>query len=387
MKTLLYFHGGADLYGASQVLLGLIRSLDRQRYRSLVVLPVDGPLADELRKIGVDLRFYDLPVLRRADLSPRGIVVYLWKMVASVIFFARLCRREKVDIIHTNTSAVWTGGLVASLLRIPHVWQVMELVEKPRAVARLMSAMVALNSSRVFCISNAVREHFSRDWPRRKGKYETLYHGVDMTEFSPSPTVRAEFRERMKWGADTVVILFASRFSIWKGQDVLAKAARIVMQKKSPGISLHFVFLGSPPPGQDHHETELRALVKEIPGHETAVSIFGFQRNLAEWMAASDVFVLASKWPEPNATVLISAMAMKMPVIGTAVGGTVETMVQDETGLLIPPAEPEALANAILELSSDAGRRARMGENGRRRIESMFSMENYCRRVVEEYEK
>lgn len=386
LKTVLYLHCGAELYGADYVLLNLIRHLDPQRFRAIVILPYDGPLVVELKKLQVTCLLHDLPVLRRSCLSPLGLLRFVWQMFTTVAFVFRLCGRERVDLIHTNTAAIWAGGWVAALRRLPHIWQIMELVEKPRLVARLMNAMVALFSTRVFCISNAVREHFIRDWPKRSAKFETLYHGVDLRVYDPTTVAGQGVRAQLHVTPGTVVVLYASRFSAWKGQDVLAQAARLVLRENRSSPPLRFVFLGSCYRGQGQYEAELRALLHTIPDAARTTSVHGFQQNLPEWLAAADMLILPSKLPEPNATVVIAAMAMSLPVIGTAVGGTVETVVHGKTGLLIPPDNARALADAILKLAADQGWRESLGRAGRVRVEEIFSLEKYCQRVIAAYE-
>lgn len=383
---ILFFNSGAELYGADYVLLQLVRHLDRSRFEPIVILPYDGPLAQELRALQVTCLLREIPVLRRASLSFFGIWRFAGQTLAALFYVLRLCRREGVGIIHTNTAAIWIGGLAAAILRRPHFWQIMELVERPRVVAWWMNAMVALFSTRVFCISDAVREHFTRDWPRRRANYETLYHGVDLAAYSPGSVTGAAIRERLGLEPGAVLVLYASRFSAWKGQDVLAEAARLVVERKAVAVPVHFAFLGSCYRGQENFEIELREQLAKVPRSERTVSVHGFQKNLPEWMAAADMLVLPSKLPEPNATVVLAGMAMKLPVIGTAIGGTVETIVPGVTGLLVPPGDAEALARAIVELAADAPRRLAMGQAGRERVERVFSLGRYCQRIIAQYD-
>ena len=386
-KKILFFNNGAELYGADYVLLQLLQHLDRERFEPLVILPYDGPLAQELRARRVTCLLREIPVLRRSGLSGLGILQFAWQTLAALVYVVRLCRRERVDILHTNSAAVWIGGLAATVLRRPHVWQLMELVERPRIVAWWMNTMVALFSTRVFCISDAVRDHFSRDWPRRRANYETLYHGVDLTDYNPEAVSGTALRARLGLTPDTVLVLYASRISAWKGQEVLAEAARQVVAAKALPAPVHFAFLGNCYRGQEHFETELAEQLAKVPQRERTVSVHGFQRNLPEWLAAADILVLPSKLPEPNATVVLAGMAMKLPVIGTAIGGTLETIVPGVTGLLVPPNNAEALAAAIVELMADGPRRRAMGQAGRARVEQIFSLERYCQRIAAEYEK
>ena len=384
-KTILFTNVGADLYGADYLLLCLVQSLDRARFRSIVLVPYDGPLVPELEAAGATVRVKKFPVLRRSVFNPFGLVWFACQMVTSLVYLMVLSFRERVDIFHTNTASIWPPGIVASLLGKKHVWQIMELVESPRVVGWAMSKMTGIFSSQVFCISDAVRLHFSKDNPGRATKFQTLYHGVNLDEYDPARCDRAAMRRTLGVPPDARVVMYAGRFSSWKGQDVFAEAVQILV-KKAEASGMHFIVLGSCFPGQEEFERDLDARMKKLP-NPGLVHRAGFQRNLPEWMAASDIFVLPSKRPEPNATVLIGAMAMGLACVGTNIGGTVETIVEGETGRLIPPDSPDALADALAALLADPAMTEKMGKAGRARALAVFSIARYCDTVRSEYEK
>ena len=386
-KTILFTNVGADLYGADYLLLCLVRSLDREKFRSIVLVPYDGPLVAELEAAGATVQVRKFPVLRRSVFTPVGLVRFAWQMLTSLLFLISLSVRERVDIFHTNTASIWSPGILAAVLRKKHIWQVMELVESPRVVGWAMSKMTGIFSSKVFCISDAVRLHFLRDNAQRAAKFQTLYHGVNLNEYDPFRCDRGAMRSALGIPAEARVVMYAGRFSGWKGQDVFAEALRILVKQdavKTHGA--HFIILGSCFPGQEEFERDLDARLKTFaePG---SIHRAGFQRNLPEWMAASDIFVLPSKRPEPNATVLIGAMAMGLACVGTNIGGTVETILDGTTGLLISPDSPAAVAEALATLLADPARVKKMGQAGRERALAVFSIDRYCEAICREYEK
>jgi glycosyltransferase involved in cell wall biosynthesis len=384
-KTILFTNVGADLYGADYVLLCLVKSIDPHRFRSIVIVPYDGPLVPELRKAGAEVIVREFPVLRRGIFTPLGIIRFAWQTVSSVVFLTFLARRYKANILHTNTACLWAPAIVAAITRKPHIWQIMELVERPRLVRWAMSKMTAVFSTRVFCISDAVRNHFLYGNARYAPKFRTLYHGVDQDEYDPGATGGPLIRERLGISDKAIVVLYAGRFSEWKGQDIMAAAAKLLCDRgQARRLDMHFIFLGSFFPGYEHCQTDLAAALGQLPEAARA-HLHGFQRDLPDWMKTSDIFVLPSKRPEPNATVLIAAMTMGLPCIGTNIGGTVETIDQGKTGLLVPPDNPESLAEAIACLASDTSLRNSMGRQGRIRARELFSIENYCHTVTAAY--
>lgn len=384
-RRVLICHAGAELYGADYVLLQLCAHLKRRGHAPVVVLPFHGPLCEELTRVGVASHIRAMPVLRRKYFTPWGIFIYGGLIVSSLWQVAAIARRERIDLYHTNTAGVWTGGLLARLQGRRHIWQVMELVEKPRIVALIMSKAVGLLATRVFCISDAVRSHFVHFNSGRAHRFATLYHGVDTAIFAPSRANGPAIRAALGIPPSAIVILYASRFSAWKGQDVFARAAGLLSADTTKAADVHFVMLGSCFAGQEHHEEELRTTLATFPSLAGKIHLPGFQKNLPDWLAAADVFVLPSKNPEPNATVLIAAMVMGLPCIGTNIGGTVETIVDGETGRLIAPNDPEALSLAMRELVADGQRRRDWGAAGRRRAHQLFSLQNYCQTVEASY--
>jgi glycosyltransferase involved in cell wall biosynthesis len=383
LKTILFINVGADMYGADYVLLCLVRSLDPAEFRSIILVPYAGPLVEELEQSGARVIVREFPVLRRSVFTPLGILRFAFQMAAGLLFTFRLARKEKVDIFHTNTASLWPPGIIARLLRRPHFWQVMELVEKPRLVSLVMSKLVGAFSTRVFCISDAVRRHFLSDNPGREAIFQTLYHGVDTSQYDPEKANGTLVRSSLGIPTESVVVLYAGRFSAWKGQEIFARAIPGIL--KQAECDIRFLMIGSCFHGQEHFADDLRDLLVSLKLEPGRVFVEGFQNNLPDWMAASDIFVLPSKRPEPNATVLIGAMSMGLPCIGTNIGGTAETIQDGATGILISPSDVAALQAAVLRLAKGSPLRRQMGAAGRARAMKVFSVENYCETIKRAY--
>ncbi|HBX71114.1 MAG TPA: hypothetical protein DEH25_17485 [Chloroflexi bacterium] len=114
------------------------------------------------------------------------------------------------------------------------------------------------------------------------------------------------------------------------------------------------------------------------------VSFVGLQQNVYPWLFHADIFVLASDW-EGISLAILEAMAAGLPVIATDVGGNPEVVVDGETGVLVPPRNPQALAGAILQLAANPIERQRMGLAGRQRVEKYFSIQETARKFEELY--
>jgi glycosyltransferase involved in cell wall biosynthesis len=134
------------------------------------------------------------------------------------------------------------------------------------------------------------------------------------------------------------------------------------------------VIVGQPWPGNEDHLERLRALVDELAVPDRVIFTGEVQDSRPAY-AAADVLVLPSAQPEPFAGVVLEAMAMGKPVIATALGGSLDQVVDGETGYLVPPGDVGAMADKIRALCEDAGLRRRMGEAGRERVRTHFDVQ------------
>jgi glycosyltransferase involved in cell wall biosynthesis len=150
------------------------------------------------------------------------------------------------------------------------------------------------------------------------------------------------------------------RLTPWKGQEVFLRAFAEAFPESGPTASL----VGAALFGEHDYEQHLRELVVQL-GIAERVSFRGFRSDVFEELADADVLVHASIIAEPFGQVVIEGMAAGLPVIATRGGGPEEVIVHGETGLLVPPADVEALAEALRNLAGDPKLRRDLGERGR----------------------
>jgi glycosyltransferase involved in cell wall biosynthesis len=138
----------------------------------------------------------------------------------------------------------------------------------------------------------------------------------------------------------------------------------------------------------EHEPATVETLRKAIAAHglEDVVALLGRRRDVPDLLHAADVFVLSSR-QEGFPITILEAMAAGKPVIATDVGGCSEAVVHGETGLIVPPENPDALANAIIELLEDRDRSAAMGAAGRERVEREFTVDRMVEQHLEVYER
>jgi glycosyltransferase involved in cell wall biosynthesis len=376
----LYIHNSADVYGASRSLFRLVQRLDRRRFTPLVVLPERGPLADRLRAAEVEVVVHPrLSVITRAAFGSWRLLGFLLHFPCSVIFLWRLMRRQRVGLAHTNTGVMPSGALAARLAGVPHLWHIRDWFQEFKWAWRPYARYICALSSKVIAVSEAIAGQFpSRD------KVIVLHNGFALEEFqAPQAQHRQAFRERFGLG-DHFVAGCVGRIKFQrKGQEVLVRAMHLLKQR---GRTARCLIVGSPFPGNESHLAALQDLVRELC-LEGSVLLTGEVADPRPAYAAMDVLVLPSAQPEPFGGVVMEAMAMRLPVIATAIGGSLDQVAEGVTGFLVPPNDPAALAARLEMLMDDPALRARMGQAGPERIARHFSLDQMMERVERLYEE
>jgi glycosyltransferase involved in cell wall biosynthesis len=179
------------------------------------------------------------------------------------------------------------------------------------------------------------------------------------------PVDRAQILGRLGLDPQARLLTTVGTLKTQKGHHHLIEAAPRVARRHP---TAHFVFVGD---GELRAELEAQARDR---GVSDKIHFLGNRRDVVELLAATDVFVLPSLW-EGLAMALLEAMAAAKPIVATAVSGTSQVMIHDETGLLVPPADAVALAQAIDEMLSDPDRAQSMGQAARRHVEANWSVE------------
>lgn len=246
-------------------------------------------------------------------------------------------------------------------------------------------------TERLLTVSDFIGRGVEALYPEARGKWRTVYSGVDLERFPPvwSPEarrIRSRIRSEHQLGSGPLV-LFVGRLSPKKGADVLLRAMEQV-SRKHPEATLALV--GSKWYGEDRLSdfvAYIRALAARAP---VKVHTTGYVplEQIHEWFAAGDIFVCASQWEEPLARVHYEAMAAGLPIITTNRGGNPEVVQGQGNGIVVDdPASPDTFARPILRLLDDAGLRAEMGRRGRAQAEERYGWDRVVRDILSVWER
>ncbi len=359
---MLYVIWSLQAGGAERVVADLARRLDRRRFRPLVAcLNFKGQLAAPLEAEGI-------PVFA-LDKRPRLDLRVLARLVT-------LMRRERVDVVHTHlwTSSLW-GRLAALLARVPvRVVTEHNLDTWRRAWHLAADRLLARATDDFIFVSEAVAQFYRSRLGLPPGRGRVVLNAVERPPLDRLPDARAA---RAALGLDGArhVVGAVGRLEERKGHAFLLEAMKRVVEAE-PGARGLIV-------GDGKERERLTSLAERL-GLGDRVRLVGYWPDLAEALAAIDVFVLPSLM-EGHPLAILEAMATARPIVATAVGGTAEAIDDGVNGILVPPADPEALAGAILGLLRDPDRGSRLGQAARKTLEEKFSLEASVRANEEVY--
>lgn len=382
MINILFLHAGAEMYGADKVMLDLLKNLDKSQYNPYVILPTQGVLVDALKKAGIKVEVIPYPIMRRKYFNPKGILQYGAGLIKYSKMIANIAKREKIDLIHTNTAAVVEGARVSKKLKIPQLWSIHEIIVSPKIMFKFTSRLIAKRASITITDSQAVKNHLITSGYFKDEDIKVIYNGVDSNRFNPSND-SSYLRKEWNIPETAKIVGMMGRVNSWKGQHDFLEAANLVMEKHS---DVYTVFIGSAFEGEEWREKELADKIAESPYKDRIVNC-GYRTDSEGIYKLYDVFVLPSTNPDPLPTVVLEAMSTGKPIVGYRHGGVCEMVKEGHNGLLAEVRNPRDLADKINKLLSDDELRVQMGENSRERLLNHFSIESYIKNYSDEYDR
>jgi glycosyltransferase involved in cell wall biosynthesis len=221
--------------------------------------------------------------------------------------------------------------------------------------------------------SEAVKQDVVRQERVAPSKVRVIYNGIESSRYA----VEADQALRSSLGIPDRTVGVVARLVDYKGHRFFLEACPEI-RRRHPAVT--FLLIGDGP-----DRSELEDYVRTL-GLERSVRFLGSRPDIPELLSVLDVVVLPSlEEGFPNA--VLEAMAAGRPVVATRVGGVPEAVVHEKTGLLVPPRDPSALADAVNCLLGDAGRRADMGRMGQKRVSEFFSLSRLVGEMEDLYEE
>lgn len=359
--TLLYFQQNPVFGSAEGYLFDLASNVNKMRFETHLLCS-DAPALDgylPLQKMGVTL--HRVPNRVFAGNAARGI-----------IDLAARLRTIRPDIVHFNDPCL-TGIIAAKLARIPvavMMHHTPELDRRYNLFGQTLERLAFRTRPRVIFHNESSRLlSIRKDGVPLRDTVVIPFGLRDEWFATPGPGLRQRVRASLDIADDEIVILTPARLSPQKRHDNLIEAARRVLSKHQQVV---FLLAG---------EGELRAQIEiatRQAGIEERFRLLGFRSDIGDLMRAADILALPSDF-EGLPYAILEGSAVGLPVVSTDVGGVSYAVQDGETGLLVPPGDVTALAEALASLVRDPARRRSFGEAGAERTRRLFTADRMVR--------
>ncbi|REK22357.1 MAG: glycosyltransferase [Planctomycetota bacterium] len=292
---------------------------------------------------------------------------------------ARHLRRRGTDIVHSHNWVTLVEGAAARLLaRTPvlvHGEHGYPVEDRPRNV-RVQRFVWNKVVTQLLSVSQELAGTLADLTDLAEDRFEVIPNGVDTERFRPAPEQRAALRAELGLPTDGLMIGMVARFDPVKNH---SGAIRALARLRQRGLDVHLAFAGT---------GERQSLLAEVAREEQVadrVHFLGYRADVNCVYQALDVFLLNSH-REGMSNTVIEAMSCGLPVVATRVGANPECLVDEESGLLVPPDDSATLAERLARLVDDE-LRARFATAARRRIEEEFSIDRMVERYAALYER
>lgn len=362
MIRVAFVQGGAERAGAERVLAALLAHLDRTRIQPTVVFCADGPFVEEVRALGVDV----------VHAGPAGRLRDLRALPSTLRRIRSALGDAAPDVVQaTGEKMAVLCGLALGRRTVPLVAWLHDAPARRLEIATALTqaALARCPAASVVTCSEWMAAAFSR---RLRRHVTAIPNGIGIAGLPDEAQGRAALSVACGWPPGTPVVGHVARLERWKGTDVFLRAAALLARRIPEA---RFVVVGGALFGRDRSWADgLADLVRQL-GLDGRVAMLGHRDDVLALMAGLDVVVHASTRADPFPTVVLEAMALGRPVVSTRTSGPDEATGAGDAGLLVPPRDPAALADAVVRLLSDPGLRRRLGRAGRERVTHHYTAE------------
>ncbi|HSL21154.1 MAG TPA: glycosyltransferase family 4 protein [Vicinamibacterales bacterium] len=360
-----------DFGGIEQVLLTLLQRMDRE----VELFPVlfTRRDADQLAFFA-HLQSLGVPHVTYVNDRKRRYLNFFRNVRHAIATFAT----ERFDLVHCHGyRADLLGCIVSTCFGVPAVATVHGFIPNDRYLRlyRRLDLALLRRFAKVMAVSGQIKEELVGGGVA-PDRVEVITNGIAWASARDREGSRREIRAQLGISEDDFVFGFVGRLSEEKGLTCLLRSLQGL--SAAGGARCRALLVGDGP-----QRSALERLATGL-GVGANVAFAGFQANPSRWYAAMDAFVLPSL-TEGTPMALLEAMAHQLPVIATAVGGVPGMLAHQESGILVPPSEPDRLRDAMRSVAGNPELRLRLGERAARTVRQQFDADGWTRRVRDVY--
>jgi glycosyltransferase involved in cell wall biosynthesis len=292
----------------------------------------------------------------------------------------KLIGKQNLDIVHTHLSHdLWTlvPALRGTNIKLYLTKHMGSYIKKKDILHKYLYNKV----NGILAVSNYVKESLLNTCPVKSEKIHILPDYINLNKFEKNNLIKEETKNENNISKNAFIIGMAGRISPGKGHEDFINAAKIVTEKINKDII--FLVIGSASYGEEEYEKKIKSLAVDS-GMKNKIVFIQHTKDISRLLNIIDIFIMPSH-EESFGIVLLEAMAMELPVIATGNAGAKDIVVNNETGVLIEPKNPELLATTLIDFINSPDKIKNYGKNGRKRVEENFSSERIISKLVDYY--
>lgn len=352
-------------------------------YNPIVCMPDHrGPLAEVLSNHHIET--IEMPVLlvTRAMLKRMqfGKLFLEYKIAKSIL--NKTLTNKKIVAVQSNTLATLLGYFYTKKAKLHHIVHVHEILERPRFIKYLFGWCLKFFSDQIVYNSKATQSFYNGYFKSLEKKSCMIYNGVDRLTPRVSSIERTVSRKKIFDASnEDVLIGLVGRINRLKGHQLLLN---VFKRLKSNHKNIKLCFVGSPPDNQDYFLTNLKATIS-VYNLEEAVTILPFQKDVYRIIDLLDIVTVPSTEPESFGIIAVEAMLSNKPVIASRLGGLLDIIEDEETGILFEPNDEDDFYDKLDRLLKDDTFRNSIANKASLTAANRFSSENMYTQFLKVY--
>ena len=330
---ILLAHSSNDLYGASKILINIVELLIGEGYKVYLFLPEKGPLNenDVIKKCNI--KIIEFGVFRKRYFNFLGLINRLYFIISSTLTIRSFIKKNKIDLVYTNTSTLISPSIASKLCNIPSIFHIHEIPVSSKLYTKFLATFFNLFSNRLISVSNSVRDYWV-DNGLLKEKIITIYNGFNFN-----------FHTKKKLSESELVFCNISRIIPYKGHEFLIELFYEVSKFRKDFI---LNIIGDTLPEYKSYYSGLKEKVKKYDLTKN-IKFLGYKKNVSDYLQNSNFFIHCPIKPDPLPTVIFEGIESMTPIIFTNLGGSYEILDSGKNGLAIDYLNLKKSVKNILE--------------------------------------
>lgn len=373
-KVVLFISSRADIgAGGENYLITLLKYLDKDQFKPIIVLPHDGSLRQYFESNNIEVVVIDA---KHGWLQVDAAwYSYIEGLQSRVKILTALILEKNISLIHTNSNHRFEGALAAQLSGIPniHLAHIEYSPELP-VFTRLplsratFAKLVDQLSDKIVAVSHSVASTLS-PYISRKDKIHVIHNGLELELFDKALSKTPDtFKQSLNLPKDSILITAVGRITPDKGFDYFIEVANIILKSPGQNKKTYFIIAGK---DEDIEFSNLLKTRTAEYGIKNNVLFLGFREDIPYVLAASDIFVLSSR-KEGHPYVMLEAMACKCSVVAFNCAGVEETIEDSISGFIVPIGDTYGMSERITRLLESSKLRASIANSAREKVRTCF---------------